>query len=66
MGKVKSWYERQSHSEPMGGLCDGECGNCYYIEDLNETCYNEWLCNDCMFIFMREQEEQHKIEDHNE
>ena len=38
-------------------LCDGECGNMHYEIDLFETCYSQMLCNDCMFIFMAEQED---------
>ena len=37
-------------------LCDGDCGNCYNVEDLNRTCYGEDRCNECMFIFIAEQE----------
>ena len=37
-------------------LCDGDCGNCYHEEDLNRTCYGQDLCKECMFSFMREQE----------
>ena len=37
-------------------LCDGDCGNIYYEIDLFETCYNQMLCNDCMYSFVAEQE----------
>ena len=37
-------------------LCDGDCGNCYNVEDLNRTCDGQDLCKDCMFIFMAEHE----------
>ena len=37
-------------------LCDGDCGNCYNEKDLNLTCYGDNLCNECMFIFIAEQE----------
>ena len=37
--------------------CDGDCENIYYEIDLFETCYNQMLCNDCMFIFMAGQED---------
>ena len=37
-------------------LCDGDCGNCYHYKDLNLNCYGHWFCNDCMFIFVAEQE----------
>ena len=36
-------------------LCDGECGNIYYEIDLKETCYNQMLCDDCMFTLVGEQ-----------
>ena len=38
-------------------LCDGDCGNVYYEIDLNETCYKEMMCNNCMCTFIAEQEE---------
>jgi hypothetical protein len=44
-------------------LCDGDCGNVYAIDDLNKTCYNDYLCNDCMFHFIAEQE--HYIKENN-
>ena len=37
-------------------LCDGDCGNVYYDIDLNSTCYGGSLCNDCMCIFLMENE----------
>ena len=37
-------------------LCDGDCGNVYYEIDLNETCYGQMMCNDCMCIFLSENE----------
>ena len=37
-------------------LCDGDCGNCYHEEDLIRTCCGQDLCKECMFSFMREQE----------
>ena len=37
-------------------LCDGDCGNVYKEEDLNSTCYGGSLCNDCMCIFLMENE----------
>ena len=41
--------------------CDGDCGNCYHESDLNLTCYGDNLCNDCMFIFVADQErEEHQ------
>ena len=38
-------------------LCDGDCGNCYNEEDLNRTHCGQDLCKECMFHFMREQED---------
>ena len=37
-------------------MCDGDCGNVYYLESLNYTCYGEDLCKECMFTFINEQE----------
>ena len=40
-------------------LCDGDCGNVYREEDLNSNCYkneNNNYCNDCMCIFLMENE----------
>ena len=44
-------------------LCDGECdeyyGSCYWEErHMNTTSDGDRLCNDCMFKFMAENEEQ--------
>ena len=39
-------------------LCDGDCGNVYYVIDLFETCYSQMLCNDCMFIFIARQDSE--------
>ena len=38
-------------------LCDGDCGNVFSKDDLTKTAYNnDYLCNDCMFDFIVEQE----------
>ena len=37
-------------------LCDGDCGNVYYEIDLNETCYSQMMCKECMCIFLSENE----------
>ena len=37
-------------------LCDGDCGNVYKFEDLNSTGDGGSLCNDCMCIFLSENE----------
>ena len=36
-------------------LCDGDCGNIYYEIDLNETCYSQMMCNDCMCVFLQDE-----------
>lgn len=50
--------------EPTGNskiiLCDGDCGNCYKEEHLNETCYGDKFCKECMFNFIAEQEIQER------
>ena len=37
-------------------MCDGGCGDIYYEIDLFETCYNQMLCNDCMYRLMADKE----------
>ena len=37
-------------------LCDGDCGDVYYEIDLNETCYKQMMCKECMCIFLMENE----------
>ena len=39
-------------------LCDGDCGNCYYENDINITRQGDNLCKECMFKFMRNQERE--------
>ena len=38
-------------------MCDGDCGNVYYLEDLYSTCYTQDFCKECMCIFLAEQED---------
>ena len=38
-------------------LCSGDCGKVMLKEDMNLSCYNDWYCNDCMFTFIAEQEQ---------
>ena len=66
MGKVKSLYSKEDHSEPMGGLCDGDCNKYYYMKDLNKTYNKKWYCSRCMYLFIKEEEAINKIEDYNE
>ena len=44
-------------TERMTKLCDGDCGNVYYTKDLNVTCYGHYMCRECMFHFIAEQED---------
>ena len=37
-------------------LCDGDCGNCYKLEDLNLTDDGYNLCKECMFNFVWDKE----------
>ena len=41
-------------------LCDGDCGNIYYAIDLNETCYGQEMCKECMCVFLSENEASKK------
>ena len=40
-------------------LCDGDCYCAYDKKDLFENCYNQKMCEDCMVMFMNEQEREH-------
>lgn len=44
-------------SKRVTKLCDGDCGNVYYTMDLNVNCYGDYMCNNCMCDFIREQED---------
>tara|TARA_Y100000310_G_scaffold339816_1_gene433681 strand:- start:910 stop:1080 length:171 start_codon:yes stop_codon:yes gene_type:complete len=44
-------------SKRLTRLCDGDCGNVYYVKDLFSNCYGSYMCNDCMFHFIAEQED---------
>ena len=37
-------------------MCDGGCGKIHYEIDLFEVCYKQMMCEDCMFIFVRNRE----------
>ena len=49
--------ERQKKILKEGVPCDGDCGKYFFKKDLEKTAYNDWLCNDCMFDFIRDQED---------
>ena len=38
-------------------MCDGDCGNVYYLENLYSTCYTQDFCKECMCTFLEEQED---------
>lgn len=54
-GDAKNNRDIQSQLVAEGKLCDGECGNVYFKQDLNRTCYGDDLCNRCMMQFAAEQ-----------
>jgi len=49
--------KRQNEILKDSVLCDGSCGISFLKKDLEKTAYNEWLCRDCMFTFLAEQED---------
>ena len=61
MKKPAAWFWKKQKEidvlyEKYMALCDGDCGNVYREEDLNSTCYGGSFCNDCMCIFLMENE----------
>ena len=48
--------ERLGLGDRTTKLCDGDCGRVYYTTDLSLNCYNDYMCNNCMFDFIAEQE----------
>jgi hypothetical protein len=49
--------ERQEQILKEGVLCDGDCGRSYLQRDLEKTAYHDRLCGQCMFDFVRDQED---------
>ena len=44
-------------------LCDGDCDCVHNEKDLFKNCYNQRMCEDCIVIFMNNQE-QEEVCDH--
>ncbi len=63
MSKVFDYFNQRDEEQPETALCDGDCGNVYYLDDLNQSCYDDLYCNSCMFTFINEQERREDVSD---